>query len=298
MSLRRRNLLGGAAACLVSAALPGSALAQPRRLRIGHTGITWGYAPQNAEQAIADVGRLGFHGFESFGSVIEYWEARGGIGRLLEAAGVPLVGAYCPMILTDPGQRSAEIDKITRWGRLIRKYGGTIAVIGPDNVDREHFDFRKSRASIVATLDDIGRVLEDIGLVGAVHQHSGSCIQTRDETDAVLEAVDTSRVRVCPDTGELLNAGIDPVGFLRDYLPLVAHAHIKDFDAGAYNDGYCPVGTGRVDVGAVLDLLESAHTDFMIMAELNPNADNESAPPYELARLNRAAFEARGYSFG
>lgn len=295
--MNRREWLTGTAAALGTAALPARGQPATRRLGIGHTGITWGYAPQNAEQAIADVARLGYHGFESFGSVIEYWESRGGIGELLTAAGLPLVGAYCPMVLTDASLRAEETQKLVRWGRLIRRYGGSVAVIGPDNVDRARFDFAASRAAIVAALDDFGMALADLGLVAALHQHTGSCVTTRDETDAVMNAVDTSIVRLCPDTGELLNAGIDPVGFLRDYLPIVAHVHIKDFDAGELHDGYCPIGTGRVDVAGVIEVLEASDADCMIMAELNPDATGRSAAPGELARISKSTLQALGYTF-
>ena len=299
MSLRRRELLAGTVAAVAGAALGGCNRSRTgRRLGIGHTGITWGYGGASAEQAIADVAGLGFHGFESFGSVIEYWETRGGIGSLLDAAGLPLIGAYCPMVLTDPDARAAEIDKITRWAGLIRKYGGRIAVIGPDNVDRERFAFAASRADIVATLNDIGRAVSDIGLVAALHQHTGSCITTREETDAVIASVDTSVVKLCPDTGELLNAGIDPAAFIADYLELVAHVHIKDVNGGATNEGYCPVGEGRVDVARVVETLEASTVDCMIMAELNPDPGSRSGAPGDLAARNRAEFVELGYRFG
>ena len=50
----------GLGAALLSS--PGSQGAETpkRRLMIGHTGITWGYKPENAEQAIKDVGSLGY----------------------------------------------------------------------------------------------------------------------------------------------------------------------------------------------------------------------------------------------
>jgi len=55
-----RSLALGAAA----AALPGGALQAlaGKRLKVGHTGITWGFKPTDAEQAITDVGSLGFAG--------------------------------------------------------------------------------------------------------------------------------------------------------------------------------------------------------------------------------------------
>ena len=309
MNRNRRNILqaslGAAAAISLGTfgTLGSTAIshAQPRmrKHRIGHTGITWGYPAANAEQAVADVARLGYHGFESFGSVLENWESRGGLGRLLEAASLPLVGAYCPMVLTDAARRRDEVAKIVRWARLIEKYGGRIAVIGPDNVDRARFDFNAARASIVASLNEIGAALADVGIVGALHQHTGSCITTRDETYAVMESVNTDVVKLCPDTGELLAGGLDPVRVVRDFLDVVAHVHIKDYDGGDYNDGYCPVGTGRVDVAGVVDVLESSDADFMIMAELNPNTRDMTAPatPFELARSSRARFVELGYRF-
>src|ERR1700758_5125261 len=77
----------------------------PRRLKAGHTGITWG---NNTAQAISDCGRLGFHGFETFGQVLASWEAKGGIGTLLEENHLPLVSAYCTYNMTDSMKQKDE----------------------------------------------------------------------------------------------------------------------------------------------------------------------------------------------
>src|SRR5690606_41773805 len=59
---RRSFLKSTAALGAASFALP-SAFAQlapaPRKLKCGHTGITWGYRPEAAAQAIKDVAALG-----------------------------------------------------------------------------------------------------------------------------------------------------------------------------------------------------------------------------------------------
>lgn len=298
-----------AAAMLALAGSPGltgcasaiiAASARKPRRRIGHTGITWGYSPDNAPQAIRDVAALGYHGFESFGSVLEAWAPRGGLQRLLEEHALPLVGAYCPLVLTDQARLREETSKAVRWGELIRACGGRIAVIGPDNVDRASFDFAAHRADIIAALNVIGGALADIGITAAVHQHTGSCVTTREETWAVMENVDHRRVKLCPDTGELLAAGIDPVEAIRHFGDIIAHVHIKDHDGGARHDGYTPVGHGRVDVRAVMATLEALPADFMVMAELNPDRPaNRSDPdtPKHAARASRDAFAALGYSF-
>ena len=186
--------------------LPFAQGAPPRRLKFGHTGITWGYQAENAEQAIKDVASLGYYGFESFGNVIEAWEPKGGIGRVLDEAKLPLISAYCGTTLSDPARRSAEIEKIVRWGKLIKKYGGTTAVIGPGNRGR-NYDFAAAKPNIIATLNEMCKALADIGIIGALHQHTGTEVELHDEVYGVLEAVDSKYVRFGPDVGQLQKGG-------------------------------------------------------------------------------------------
>jgi inosose dehydratase len=284
------------AAGLTAASAPILGAQKPRRLKAGHTGITWGFSPADAEQAIADVASLGFHGYESFGNVLEAWEPKGGLDKLLQAAKLPLRSAYCPVNLTDPTKRKEEVDKIVRWGGLIKKCGGSVAVIGPNNVKRPDYNFAEHKTNIVDALNDIGKALTDIGVIGALHQHTGTCVETRDETYAVMEAVDTRYVKFGPDVGQLQKGGSDPVKVVKDFLPVVRHVHMKDFDGGEHYLGYCPLGQGKVDVATLVDLLESSGNDLMIMAELDPSK-GMPLTPLEAARINKTTLQKVGYSF-
>ncbi len=291
----RTLALGAAAAALPGAAI--DALAQDKkRLKVGHTGITWGFKPTDAEQAIKDVGSLGYAGFESFGNVLEYWDKQGGLKKLLDAAGMPLQSAYCPVDLMDTAKRPDEIAKLVRWGQLIKAAGGSVAVIGPNNVKRPAFQFAEHKANIVASLNEMCKALADIGVVGALHQHTGTCVETRDETYATMEAVDTRYVKFGPDVGQLQKGGVDPVKVVKDFLPTVRHVHMKDFDGGPHYLGYCPLGQGKVDVAGLASLLESSGNDLMIMCELDPTP-NPPHTPLEAARMNKAAMAALGYTF-
>jgi inosose dehydratase len=270
-----------------------------RNLKIGHTGITWGFSPDDVVGAIRDVGSLGYHGFESFGNVIQAWEERGGIGQLLEAANLPLRGAYCPVNLTDPARRAAEVEKIVGWGRLIRKYGGTIAVIGPNGVRRDSYDFAAQQANIVAALNDMGMALMDVGIIGALHPHTGTCVESRDETYAVMEAIDSRHVKFGPDFGQLQKAGADPVQVLRDFVSITHHVHMKDYDGGPEFLGYCPLGQGQLKVEELADLCEGSGNDIMIMVELDPNEGGRPMPmtPLETARISKEFLKTLDYEF-
>jgi inosose dehydratase len=282
------------------AALPGSrAQAAPaRRLKIGHTFITWGLRPEDAEPAIADISSLGYHGFEVFGHVLEAYEPQGGLGRLLETAKLPLVSAYCTMNLVDPARRSVEVERIVRWGTLIQKYGGQVAVIGPTAVKRPSFNFAASKADIVTTLNEMCKALADIGVVGVMHQHTGTSIEYRDEVYAVMEAVDTRYVKFGPDLGQLVKGGSNAVQTVTDFLPVIRHVHLKDFSGGPAWDGYCPLGHGRVGVDAntILGLLETVKELEYVMVELDPSP-NPPQTPIQTAAESKKFLQGLGYTF-
>ena len=138
--MNRRRFGKTIAACIGTGAAASLVNGKSRRLKAGHTGITWG---NDIEKAIQDCGDLGFHGFETFGQVLEGWEAKGGLNSLLETNHLPLISAYCGFNMTDPSKRKDELDKMTRWGGLIKKYGGGVCVMGPNSSSARPFRSRR-----------------------------------------------------------------------------------------------------------------------------------------------------------
>jgi inosose dehydratase len=291
--MNRREFALAAGAGLGTLALPALKAAPTRRLKIGHTGITW----RGPEEAIKDIASLGYYGFEPFGNVLEQWETRGGMGTLLEQAKLPLISAYCGTNLSVPAQRAAEIEKMVRWGKIIKKYGGNAVVIGPNGRGRGgSFDFAAVKSDIVTTLNEMCKALADIGVVGAVHQHTGTTIETRDEVYAVMEAVDTKYVKFGPDIGQLQKGGSDPVKIVKDFLSVIDHVHIKDWDGGPYWTNYCPLGRGKVDIAAIMDLLETHQPLKIAMVELD-SGGNPPETPLQAAQISRDYLKKLGYTF-
>jgi len=276
----------GAAAFRVEAAPP------KRRLKAGHTGITW---DNNVPQALEDCGKLGFQGFETFGQVMEAWDANGGMERVLEPNHVPLVSAYCGFNMTDPTKRQDEMAKMVRWGQLLKKHNGKVVVMGPNGVPRNNYVFADHKADIVTSLNEVAKAITDLGLIAVLHQHTGTCVMTREETYGVMEAVDTKYVKFGPDVGQLAKGGSDPVKVVSDFASVIRHVHLKDFDGGNAFIGYCPLGQGKVELSKVLDILEQSGNDLTIMAEL----DSGSYMPIsatKAATINRDFFRGMGYS--
>jgi inosose dehydratase len=314
----RRRFLEMAA---IGSALP--VLAQRKRdLKIGHTGITWVQPPQPRpagadgtppaagrggggprrvdpdyiEGIFKDVSGLGYYGLELFSFQVQGMEANGGMAPLIEKYKLPLISAYGGPNLLDAAQRKENIAQAIEWGKLFKKYGGKVITIGPNGVRRDSYNFKEHKDDIVATLNEYGKALTDIGLTGCLHQHTGTCIESRDETYAVLEAVDTRYVKFGPDIGQLQKGGSDPVQVVKDFLPLVNHMHVKDYNGGEAFVGYCPLGQGKVNIPAILDMMDGRPIAGMLMVELD-GGPRMPMTALETATISKSYLEKQGVSF-
>jgi inosose dehydratase len=305
MMVNRREFSRAVGLGLVAASIP--VWAQSRRtLTVGHTGITWPWGnapgagnkladPQAIARVVQDVASLGFHGLELFGWQIEGMEAHGGLGRLLEQHKLPLISSYSGINLTDPAQRKDSLDRTVMTARLVQKLNGRVIVLGPNGVNRDTYKFDDHKAHIIAALNDAARAVADAGLTPVLHQHTGTCIESRDETYAVMNAVDTRVLKFGPDIGQLQKGGSDPVQVVKDFLPIIHHLHLKDFVGGEAFLGYCPLGQGKVNLPAILSMLEGRTLNGMIMVELD-SSPNMPMSPLDAATIAKTYLQKQGVS--
>jgi inosose dehydratase len=283
--------LGAAALPLVSAA--------GRNLKIGCTSLIWGAlprSPDNLGPAVKDMAGLGFHGFETFAAILEEWDRRGTLGDLLAANRIPLVSGYATMQVVDPAARKDELEKLKRWAMVVRKHGGRFVVLAPNGVKREGYNFQEHRANIVSALNEYAMAVNDVGLGAGLHQHTGTAVETRDETYAIMEAANTKHLKFAPDVGQLQKGGADAAQVVKDFLQITVHMHLKDFSGGEHFVGYCPLGQGKVDLRSILDMVEPANPNANVMVELDGSA-NMPYTPLETAQISRAYLEKLGFMF-
>ena len=289
------RLLAMSLAATAAPVLPAWAQGKKRNVVIGHTGITWparsgggrrgdGPPPPPAppdpmlnETIFNDVSSLGFSGLELFDWQINGLESQGLLAGFVEKYKLPLISSYTSINLTDPAQRADTIAAAVAVGKILKKYGGRTIVIGPSGrVGGESYNYNDHKQNIVTTLNELGKAITDIGLIAALHQHTGTAVETRDETYATMEAVDTRYVKFGPDIGQLQKGGVDPVAVVKRFLPVVQHMHFKDWVGGPSMAGYCALGLGKVDLVGILDLMEGRKLGGMIMVEL----DGGGSMPY------------------
>jgi inosose dehydratase len=258
---------------------------------IGHTGITWGYGAEPTEEAIRDVAELGYCAYETFGSVIEQYEqaSAGSFGALLQRYGIPLSAAYCGTRFYDPADAGPDVDNVTRWAQLASKLGASTIVLATGKRQPQPYTAYQGMAEV---FNEIGRRARDLGLMTAIHPHTGTIIETRAEIDGILTAVDPALVGFAPDTGQIAKGGSDAVAALDAYKAQIRHVHLKDYGGGAETGyaGYTPIGSGVVDMPAIFAVLEEAAFKGWVMVELD-DTPQRPRPPREAAAMSKRYLE-------
>jgi len=306
--MARRNFVKTLALGMGALAIPGLEPAfaakhhEPtRKLKIGQTCITWGTFPRpdadaTLEPALKDISAEGFWSFETFPEVLDSWDQKGLLTPLIEKYHVPLRSGYITPNLLDPSIRKDEIARIVRLSKVVKKFNGTFIVLAPNSVKRNTYDFKEHRTDIVSALNDYAAAVTDLGLGTGLHQHTGTCIETRDEVYAVMNAVNTNNLKFAPDVGQLQKGGADAAKVVKDFLPLLKHMHLKDYKGWEYYSGYCPLGMGTVDIKAILDMSESGGQNPDILVELDPSKDGPMTP-LETVQTTKTYLQKLGYAF-
>ena len=298
--MNRRTFTKTILAGLGAAALPAvpAAQAPARKLKIGITTLIWGAVPrtpENLEPALKDSSELGYHSFETFASILEDWDKKGTLGALLEKYPIPLRSAFVTVNVTDPSARKGQIEMLQRYARILKKYGGSFLVQSP-NGPRTNYNFAEHKANIIAALNEYGKAVNDAGLGTGLHQHTGTAVETREETYAVLHAVDTRYMKFAPDIGQAQKGGTDAAQLVKDFASIIVHMHLKDYKGWEHMAGYTPLGEGVVDVKSVLETMEKANSSANIMHEL----DGSQGMPYtprQTAEISRKFVQSLGYTF-
>ncbi len=300
-TLNRRDFTKAAALGL--GAVAGPALqGAGKKIKIGHTCITWGTFPRGEasfatlEPAMKDIAETGFWGFETFPEVLEAWDAKGALQGLIDRHKLPLTSAYFRINVTDPALQKDNVAQTIRLGKIVKKYGGHFGAIQVNSVKRQGYDYKAHRANIIAGLNDCSKALNDLGLGAGLHQHTGTAIETRDEVYDVMGAVDTRYVKFAPDVGQLQKGGVDALKVVKDFLPLVLHMHLKDFSGGRFFAGYCPLGLGQVDIKGIMEVLEQSNPNAYVMVELDPSSDAPMSA-LQTVQVTKTYLKQLGYTF-
>jgi len=288
--------------------LPAQTPVNPKKLKIGCTTLAWNVSPastDNFELALKDISELGYWGFETVSPIVEAYDREGTLAGLMDRYPLPLKAVYMDVNITDPSLRKENVANAIRVAKLVKKYGGTYVVMAansrrPPGQPRgaqspDTFNFAANKTNMVASLNEYGMAVADLGLRAGLHQHTGTVVEKRDEVYGIMESVDTKYISFAPDVGQLQKGGSDAAQVVKDFAKITTHMHLKDFSDGKYMSGYCPLGMGVVDIESILNTLEQAENMPDVMHEL----DRGNAPisARETAAFSKAYLVRLGYGF-
>jgi inosose dehydratase len=203
------------------------------------------------------------------------------MASVLAHYGLQAVGGFTPSLLHMP-----DHDPIPAVDRILAGYaasGATVLVLSADSgrtgydsrpeLDRDGWD------TLLSNLDRVADLAAERGVRAVLHPHVGTMIEKGHEVQKVL---DGSRIALCLDTGHLLIGGTDPAELARQAPDRIAHLHLKDVDSTiaakvqsghlTYSEAvqrgmYRPLGTGDVDVPAIIGYLRASGYDGLYTLE-------------------------------
>ena len=166
--------------------------------------------------------------------------------------------------------------------------------------------------TLIDNIHRAGEVCRQRGFDPVLHFHAGSYCESASEIHAVFDALDTSLVGMCLDTGHALFGGADPLELLTSYGDCVRHVHIKDCDLGLLRDVcrsggglmeawdrgvFCQLGLGTAGLDPFLEALRARGYEGWLVVEQDRFLKPSDTPEALLAlhTANRRWLADRGF---
>jgi inosose dehydratase len=195
-----------------------------------------------------------------------------GLAAALRRYGLAAVGGFVPVLLHEPGHDPVPAVATALAG--FAAVGARVLVLAAAT-GRPGYDSRPELdgaawATLLGNLDRLAAAAAERGVTATLHPHAGTVVERYAE---VVRVLDGCGVPLTLDTGHLMLGGTDPAELARQAAGRVAHAHLKDVDAGlaarvragelgyaaAVRAGmYRPLGRGDVDIAGIVAALEAA----------------------------------------
>jgi len=227
----------------------------------------WGYQ-LSPERVLAEMTQVGLVATE-LGPAGFLPDDASRAASVLRAHHLASVGGFVPVVLHVPGH-----DPVPEIQNVLSGYADTgsgTLVLSADS-GLTGYDARPALdedgwATLLRNLDRLGALASGHGILAVLHPHVGTMVENGYEVQRVLEG---SSVALCLDTGHLLIGGTDPAELARQVPGRIAHTHLKDVNDSiaakvrsgrmTYSEGvregmYRPLGTGDVDVDAIVSAL-------------------------------------------
>lgn len=249
--------------------------------------LAWEQTPWG--EALDALAKAGFCAIEGFGEVQEtYRDKVEKAQHELERRGLKWLGLPYRGNLAHPENGPAIRKDVVSLAAFLRSVRGLFVIVEIET--REEIQSIRQDFRIAAeTLNDLAGYCSDYDIQIGVQPRMGSRIQNEEEIDRLLDSVDTREVFLCPDTGHLQMAEMDPVRIISIYGTCIRHVHCSDVpapippgerDPEEIVRSFCPPGQGILDFDVIVKALKSQ--DYAGWLTVQFEAGNENPAPEAL----------------
>ncbi|MGA7852650.1 MAG: TIM barrel protein [Candidatus Acidiferrales bacterium] len=291
----------------------------PEQIRFAAAPVSWGVQDdpgpawaQPYEQILEEIVSAGFTGTElgPFGYFPTDPEI---LSTALQRFGLTMLSSFVPVPLTEPSRVEKVIGHVRRVGALLSSLGAKLLVLSDcqtpqrrEIAGRVPVDGSKSLA--LAQWKQVGEVIQkveqaaaDFGLRVVFHPHVATFVETPMEVERLFDALATTQVGLCLDTGHCVYGGGDPVDEARKYRSLLHYVHIKDIDAGILGEArrqkldfaqaigagvFSRIGSGCIDFDGFFRFLANISYSGWAIVEQDVIYGKTLVPPMESMRAS------------
>ncbi len=234
------------------------------------------------------------------------------LSQALESRNLQVASAWLSAFCTEHSKRQETIDSFIRHMHFLKEMNANVIVVcecghciqGKDISilgNQKPILTEEQWNALIDGLHNIGRIANESGMTVVYHHHMGTCIQTEDEIDKLMEKTDPKLVSLLFDTGHIEFAGGSALELVKKHSDRIKHVHLKDLRSEilskvkeenlsfleAVKAGVFTVPSdGYIDFSPIFEALKQAdYRDgwFIVEAEQDPAKAN----PFEYAKKAR-----------
>ena len=291
------------------------------QIRVGNAPVSWGVIENVAGErggyarVLDEMQETGFVGTE-LGDWGFLPTDPAVLRQELAARNLELLASWVSVYLHDPNRLAESEAAAVRTARLLAEVGGpdSLIVLGNDpygdpmrtkyagRIKPEQGMSETQWQGFAAGANQVAQTVKrETGLRTVFHHHSGTWVETPEETAKFLSLTDPDVIGLCFDTGHYRFGGGDPVEGLRRHADRIWHVHFKDHDPRVAEQSrrngwdaiqsvrhgvFCELGRGDVDFPGVIQVLKDIGYSGWIVVEQDVLPGTGS--PKASAQRNRA----------
>lgn len=204
-----------------------------------------------------------------------------------------LTGAWCDTMFACKELRDEYFVAMKEKARFLADMGAPV-VVAAEGTNSSCWDPREYRAKkgvqklneeewklFADGLNEAGEFVKGLGMKLVYHVHTGTVVETYEETKKLCDMTDDDKLYLLADTGHLQFCGVDLPKFYHDFASRIKYVHLKDirplvlkmvrefgldFNSAVQVGIFTVPGDGCVDYPAVMKVLaESGYQGWMMV---------------------------------